>query len=291
MFWVRKLKQVEATDSTWIWSYADMVTLLLAVFVMLAAMGDLRTGNERFQKIRGGMQQAFGFASLMPKVPSATADPKVAQGSKAARIKPSRPLTVLERFEQAGFSSRSPGRLIGPDNEELAPCDLLIDGERMILRIAGHASFAENSSTLQPTAERALRRVATFLADGRNRIEVRGHSSRDEGMNTSDPGDPRKSKRSSSRESYESLLSDAWFQADMDLSYARGRAVTTALVRYGVPRERLSITAWGRGGNEGDDKGNNRKGNVDGSEVMLDGADRQIEIVVHAVAAVGTSSD
>jgi chemotaxis protein MotB len=259
MFWVRKLKRPEDTDSSWVWSYSDMVTLLLAVFVMLAAMGDLKSGGERFKQISGGMRQAFGFAPLAPK-------------PAAARL--GRPPTLLERFERAGFARQSQVSLIGPDDEVLAPCDLLIDGDKVVLRIAGHASFSGNSAALQPAADKALRRVAEFLAEGSNRIEVRGHAGNDP------------------------LPVGTGFRDGMDLSYARARAVAVALVQYGVQRGRVFVTAWGDSeplvtstapANFGLEAGSARakaRGSS-GARDMPDGADRRIEIVVHAVSAVG----
>ena len=148
MFWARKLKQVEDTDSSWVLSYGDFVTLLLSVFVMIAAMSEVKP--EAFKRVSGGVRQAFGFAAMGPMA----ASPRLRQ-----------PPTLLERLEQAGFAHQSQLRLVGPDDEVLAPCDLLIEGDQMVLRIAGHASFSRHNAVLQPAADRALRRLAEFLAD------------------------------------------------------------------------------------------------------------------------------
>ncbi len=206
MFWSKRLKQELDVDSSWVLSYGDLMTLLLAVFVMLAAMSDMGSG-ERFRRVSSGVRQAFGFHGT-------------ALAGSAGHTAVRRPLTLIERLEQAGFTHHSRVHLIGPDDEVLAPCDVVLSGEAVALQIAGRAAFPPASAALPPAAIKALRRIAGYLAEGTNRIEVRGHAS--EGPLP--PGVP--------------------FRDGLDLSYARGRAVVEALAANGISRERLVVTAW-----------------------------------------------
>lgn len=249
MFWARKLKKTEDTDSSWALSYGDLATLLLAVFVMIAAMGEVKA--DAFKRVTGGVRQAFGFAALHP--------------GTAAQLR--KPPTLLERLEQAGFAHRTQLNLVGPDDAVLAPCDLLIEGDQMVLRIAGHASFGEHDAALQPAADKALRRLAEFLADGGNRIEVRGHAE----------ADP--------------LPEGTLYRDRMDLSYARARNVATALAQHGVSRNRIFVTAWGDSDPLSAEPelpqtaGLKRLSATPPRMELPEGGDRRIEIIVHAVPA------
>ena len=62
MFWLKRLK---GHESRWQWAlpYGDLMSLLLAVFVMIAAMSELRAGG-RFEDVAGGVRSAFGFSGV-----------------------------------------------------------------------------------------------------------------------------------------------------------------------------------------------------------------------------------
>ncbi|MBI4581067.1 MAG: OmpA family protein [Planctomycetes bacterium] len=235
------------TDSSWMLPYGDLMTLLVAVFVMIAAMSDLRPG-ERFRRVSGGVRRALGFTST---------DAAAAQAGAQVR----RPPTLLERLERAGFAGQSRVHLLGPDDEVLAPCDVLVDGEALTVRIAGPASFAPYRAGLEPAAGRALRRIAEFLADGSSRIEIRGRAG----------GGP--------------LPAEAPFRDVMDLSYARARAVADALAGCGVDRGRLVLTMGGRPGSPTGDAEEAKSDQAPGQEATR--SDGVIEIVVHAVPTAG----
>jgi chemotaxis protein MotB len=255
MFWTDRLKQADANaDGSWMLSYGDLMSLLLVIFVMVAAMSELQAG-DRFGRMSEGVRQAFGFSGSVS-----------AFGGTAEDFN-SRPLTLLERLEEAGFQRESSVQLRGPDDEFLAPCDLIVGESTLTVRIAGHAAFSGHSAALQPAGEKALRRMAEYLAGGTCRLEVRGHS--DHGP----------------------LPEEAAFRDGMDLSYARARAVADVLAGCGVARERLFITAWAEHAGPDDsalvaDDGTGQA-NAASPPSMPEGAERRIEIIVHAVSAAG----
>ncbi len=203
MFWAKRLNQQTETDSSWAVSYGDLATLLLAVFVMIAAMSDL-DGGERFVRMSNGVRKAFGLG-VMP----------LPNRGPSLRSAP----TLLDRLKQAGFAQRTKVQLIGPDDEALAACDVLLSGDALTLQIAGTQSFTRHSAALQPTAVKALQRIAGYLAESTGPVEIRGHA-----------GDGR-------------LPLGAPFRDNLDLSYARARAVVDVLVERGVSRDRIFVTA------------------------------------------------
>ena len=102
--------------------------------------------------------------------------------------------------------------------------------------------------------EAAAHCLAGFLAGGRSEIEIRGHA----GDGPFPPVVP--------------------FRDALDLSYARARAVADIFVRAGIAPERIRITACGDADplSEGPD---------------LEGANRRVEIVVHAKLAPAQSKE
>jgi len=207
MLWLKPL-QGESDESSWALPYGDLMSLLLAVFVMIAAMSELRQGR-RFCVVRSAVRSAFGFCS---------SEGDWLSGYSSGE----RRLSLLERLEGAGLGPGA-GVPAAVDEAFWEPCEVFTVGDGLLIRIAGSASFEAASARLKPSAEGLIARLAQYLAGGEARVEIRGHS-----------GDGR-------------LPEAAPFRDGLDLSYARARAVADALTRAGVPAERLYISAWGDG--------------------------------------------
>ncbi len=205
MFWVKRLWN-EDEDAPWLVAYGDLMSLLLAVFVMIAAMSELRPGRH-YAMVRDGVRTAFGFSS-------GGTDSNVLPG-----IPP--PMTLLDRLERAGLRSMRGSAAGGDEDPALAPCDVLIEKDRVMIRVAGAACFEAFSAHLQPAGQQAIERIADFLADGQAGLEVRGHA-----------GDG-------------SWPDSAPFRDPLDLSYERARVVAAVLREKRVAGERLQITARG----------------------------------------------
>ena len=86
MFWLKRLKANESRGQ-WALPYGDLMSLLLAVFVMIAAMSELRV-DGRFQDIAIGVRSAFGFSH------------RERQPSLSGLLSDARP-TLLEQLERA----------------------------------------------------------------------------------------------------------------------------------------------------------------------------------------------
>lgn len=206
LFWLKRLK---ANESRWQWAlpYGDLMSLLLAVFVMIAAMSELRV-DERFQDVAGGVRSAFGFSHL-----DRTA-------SLSELLSDARP-TLLERLEQACLGGSARTGLGAGSDEALTDCEMIVHPDRVILRVSGEVAFESYSSVPSARAARAITRLADYLADGQTDLEVRGHCATDV------------------------LPEDVPFRDVWDLSYERARGVARTLVRSGVSGDRLHMSAWG----------------------------------------------
>lgn len=204
--------KTDESDAQWVLPFADLMTLLLVIFVTLAAMGDLRPGR-RFQEVSGGVRAALGFASAE--------SPDLSKLLTASR-QPS----LVERLEGAGLTGRAVAQLTNGSGERLAPCEMLTERDQVTLRIPGDSAFDRFGAALRPEAERLLVALAALLNEGylnagRTRIEIRGYA-----------GDGALPDTVSFR--------DAW-----DLSYERAKVAADTLVRAGVARSRITVAAMG----------------------------------------------
>ncbi len=229
MFWLKRLKADEA-GTPWELSYGDMMSLLLGVFVLICTMSELRP-TAKFSSVSGAMRSAFGFGAL----------PEEVFGT------PAQQLSLADRLRQAGLHRRE----AQDEDAALSLCDMVAEQDRLVIRVSGPASFDRHSARLKPQAERALQRIAGFLAGGRAQLEIRGHG----GDGPVPPAMP---------------LRDG-----IDLSYQRARTAADVLIRAGVQPQRVRITAWG-------DHDPLVGGGADATPV---GVNRRLEIVVHAVIA------
>jgi chemotaxis protein MotB len=205
MFWLKRLKTGE-DDVHWSVPLGDLMSLLLAMFVMIAAMSELKAGPH-YSKVAGGVRQAFGFSPKAPKPVSA--------------IPTSRPKTLLERLEQAAVAREGPLALDAGSDESLAPCQVARRAEGLSLRLPAAGTFDRFSGALKPAGARVLARLADYLAPGQAALEVWGYA--DDGP----------------------IPGGVPFRDGLDLSYQRARAVADALVRGGVDRDRLCVVAAG----------------------------------------------
>ena len=156
-------------------------------------------------------------------------------------------MTLLDRLEQAGLRPTTGYPGSHGDDSALGPCDVLIDPDSVVIRVAGVACFDAFSARLQPEGRLAIERIADFLADGQARLEVRGHA-----------GDG-------------PWPASAPFRDALDLSYERARTVAAVLSEKRVAGERIEITARG-----------DHDPLVRDSGTLSGGINRRVEIVLYA---------
>ena len=158
MFWLKRLKTAE-NDEHWSLPYGDLMSLLLVVFVMVAAMSELRAGAQ-YKRMVGGVRAAFGFSQNTPRTADATA----------------RPLTLVERLERIARSDAGAVRLDLGNAEAAAPCEMVRRGDHLVLSVPADSAFEPFSGALKPAADRLLARLADYLVAGKGALEVRGYA-------------------------------------------------------------------------------------------------------------------
>lgn len=215
LFWKRRLKAGEH-GAGWSLPYGDLMSLLLAVFVMIAAMSELK-GGSAYRKVAGGVQRAFGFTV-------------VADGPQHDPLPEELvPRTLQERLERIDRQDGLAVRLSDGTDRPLAPCRMRTGPGWIAFRIPSQACFGQRDASLEPPADRFLSVLAGHLMEDGSLLEVRLRA----GGQSSPP--------------------EAAWRDLRDLAYERGRAFIAALIGGGVDPERIDLVVSGRPQQEGHD--------------------------------------
>lgn len=196
----------EESEHVWSLSFGDLMTLLLAVFVLIAAMSELREG-ERFDTVSRSVRAAFGFT--MPASPAVSPVPDA--------LPP-----LLARFEAMGRAAQKPMMALEGVPGVAESCFIEQKSGRLVVRLTGDGVFEEFSATLQPAGQRIVDWLAHYLRGSELPLEIRG-------ICGADP-----------------LPGHAPYAGGRDLAYARARHVAEVLRDRGVEDDRLIVSTWNR---------------------------------------------
>lgn len=201
-------------DERWLVSYADFITLLMVLFVVLYSMSQIDV--ERYKELAESLSVAFGGGS------NSIVDPNINQvGVGSGESAPS-PITI------SGIPSRSPDSLdiAGQMSSMLSASQLAGEVsirnniEGVLIALSERLLFVPGTAELIPDAYPVLNSVAEMLRPLANEIRVVGHT------DDSPPTDPR--------------YLDNW-----ELSTARAVNIVNYFIAQGIPANRLM--ACGKG--------------------------------------------
>jgi len=231
----RKVDRHQTSHDAWAIPYADLLTLLLAFFVVMYAISSVNTGKYRV--LADALSVAFKGDPT-----AAAADPPRPSGASG--------LTVLDAAQgptPAAPSAATPAvSPAAPSVAPRAPSPEMLDAARIAVRVARAAAplvmrdqitvrqhplwveveirndvlFASGSADLHPAAEAVLAQLAVTLRGFGNPIRVEGHT------------DDVPMERGRYR--------DNW-----DLSAARAASVVRVLGENGVAPARLALLGFG----------------------------------------------
>lgn len=261
----------------WLVTYADMVTLLMVLFIILFSMSTVN--EEKYEELKTGLAEGFGRSSSIlngtnptidyrgPAVPTTTTynavmkqlsaeeqtavtefvsehDRKREQRAYAdARNEVDRLLNVWREIEEAL-------RREGLDDDVRA----LIDERGLVVSLVSrHVVFQPNVAELTPRGQRVVDTIAPVLLDLSEPIQVDGHTNQV----------PVKPK---------------YYPTDWDLSVARAVHVLRRLEEVqGLPEGRLRATGFGH-----------TKPLVDPDRPGSQQINKRVDLIVLSQAAAGT---
>ncbi len=197
----------------WVVSYADIMTLLLALFATLYAASRVDAGKLEADKPVAEVTEADGFP--IPTQPEPI-DPS-AQPAETPQPEPAEPYVAPDNL--AALQQRLESELAR--DLELARAELSRDVRGLIVSLPERATFRSASAEVTPEARDLLARLSLSLAPLPNMIRIEGHTD-DRPIRTSR------------------------FSSNWELSIARAAAVVQLLIReQEFQPERLSAAGYG----------------------------------------------
>ena len=193
----------------WLLTYADLITLLMAFFVIMYAISSINT--QRYELLSTSMRQAFNGRPAIVHV--TTQMPQNRRlGTQSTATNPAAP-ALAQLYEQLKLLIRQ-RQLADQTSVRLVP-------QGVVVSIPGQALFPSAQATLLPGARRTLTAVAALLRQLPNQVAVQGYT------------DSRP-------------IRTARFPSNWELSLLRATAVVHFLVGQGVAPTRLSATGFGK---------------------------------------------
>ncbi|MGY1741576.1 MULTISPECIES: flagellar motor protein MotB [unclassified Blastococcus] len=226
----------------WLVSYADMMTLLLVLFVVLFAMSQV--DKEKFAALASGLSEAFGAPIQAITGPGTSSDASVLPALDAAvdvQIPPAPAAQESVDAAAAQAAAQEAQRLAAEAQAQYASLDGVRDQIDAALSAAGYAGaaryeiderglvvhivsdpvlFDAESATLLPQGRSILDAIAPALAALPNQLDVEGHANH----LPVTPGGP--------------------WPSNWELSGARASTVVRYLAGDGVPEGRMAATGY-----------------------------------------------
>jgi chemotaxis protein MotB len=179
---LKKEPEKHVNHERWLVSYADFITLLFAVFVVLYAMG--QTDKKKTEEVIASLQSSFGLASI---------------GAPAPKINviPSKPISIMpsikpEMSVTAGRSMRAQGRVRAEEKDfrqikssieaylvkqgAMSKVSLSISRRGLIVSLKEAGFFDSGQAQIRPDAYELINTISEVMSQYNNPLRVEGHT-------------------------------------------------------------------------------------------------------------------
>lgn len=237
----RAIEEEHENHERWMVTYADMVTLLMVLFIVMFAISQV--DQKRFDMLKEGMAAGFGNTSspfqgsqaVMPEPgtqPMSPVQPMTLEGPRPANAEQLSRSTVAhenrQRYAQAAAEVHRLDELRRRIDRELQRHGLRedvrmrIDSRGLTISLVSrHIVFAPNVAELATRGRRVLDVLAPVLRDVPDKLDIDGHTN-------------------------QVKVKPKYYATDWDLSAARAVTVLRYLnERKGIEGSRLSAVAFG----------------------------------------------
>lgn len=197
-------------------SFADFMTLLFALFVVLFAVSTV--DQNKYQQIVQSMEKAFGVLpsqgeGLLPSRPGTTGTVSI-----VPPIVPHLPMEVLEKINQE--KEKKIQEIIKKSPQMAKMLQIRQEERGLVLQLQDSLFFASGSAELRPQVLPTLKKLAVELEKLKLPIRVEGHT--------------------------DNVPVQGRFSSNWDLSSIRASRVLQALLRYSrIHPELLSVAGYG----------------------------------------------
>jgi chemotaxis protein MotB len=157
----------------WMVTFGDLMSLLLTFFVLLLSFSQM--DNLRFKELAGSLERAFGVQRKAPAYNTPKGMTIVARDFDQAIVEQAKvgdnaaekiPLDKLTEQLQQLLSSLETQGLIELDQQ----------GQFLILRLLGHATFDSGKAVIKPDMVPSLRAIGKLLGQTAQDVFVAGHT-------------------------------------------------------------------------------------------------------------------
>ncbi|MBW4054363.1 MAG: OmpA family protein [Proteobacteria bacterium] len=180
---LKKEPEKHVNHERWLVSYADFITLLFAVFVVLYAMG--QSDKKKVEEVMQAIQQSFGMATAgasAPKVnviPSQaiTVIPSLVPEIKLAPMGRARSGHAKTRAEEKDFrqiKSAVEAYLVKQGAQNKVTLEITRRGLIVSLKEAGF--FNSGQATIKPEAYDLINTIAEVMSQYNNPLRLEGHT-------------------------------------------------------------------------------------------------------------------
>lgn len=180
---LKKEPEKHVNHERWLVSYADFITLLFAVFVVLYAMG--QSDKKKVEEVMQAIQQSFGMATAgatAPKVnvipsQSVTIIPAIKQDVKLPPIGKSRSGQGKSRAEEKDFrqiKSAVEAYLVKQGAQNKVTLEITRRGLIVSLKEAGF--FNSGQANIKPEAYELINTIAEVMTQYNNPLRLEGHT-------------------------------------------------------------------------------------------------------------------
>jgi chemotaxis protein MotB len=174
----KKKHDEEHIDETWLIPYADMLTLLLALFIVLFAASSVDA--NKFEELAKALNIAFigGTGVLDQPSPVTTHDPSVIERPKEDDDSEEEedPITTEEDIQELEELKKKIDQYISDNNLSLS-LQTALTKEGLLITILDNALFSSGSAQVRPDAQDLAIAISNLLVtDPPRRISIGGHT-------------------------------------------------------------------------------------------------------------------
>ncbi len=211
----RKEEHEEHHDERWLVSYADFITLLMVLFVVLYSMGQVNV--EKYKQLAESMRTAFSIGG-----PAQVVDSQINQAGGTSEDGTSKPIVIPGIPEGPTQSEEVAGQLTAMLSSQNLGNEVSVQTniEGVLISLSERLIFKEAQTELPAEALQVLDTIVEMLRPIDNKIRLVGHTNNTPSANPQYP-------------------------TNWELSLARATSVAKYLINSGIAPERLIISGQG----------------------------------------------
>jgi len=211
----RKEEHEEHHDERWLVSYADFITLLMVLFVVLYSMGQVNV--EKYKQLAESMRTAFSLGGAAEVV-----DSQINQAGGTSEDGTSKPIVVPGIPEGPTQSEEVAGQLTSMLSTQNLGNQVSVQTniEGVLISLSERLIFKNDQVELPAEALQVLDTIAEMLGPISNKVRLVGHTNNSPSTNPAYP-------------------------TNWELSLARATTVAKYLINAGLAPERFIISGQG----------------------------------------------